>query len=149
MNEESTKQTAQSSEKKTRVTAESLKELLSRVNNLRCLAIWSVLSMSHFSQRKRRRRSMKYTKEHMYAPQCCWENVKAALCVHGCFTASGPGQHAVINGNMNSQVYQDILQDNVIVALMLRRKITLDAEVKMQNEKTVFSSGPVRSPSRS
>ena len=33
--------------------------------------------------------------------------------VWGCFAASGPGQIAVINGKMNSQVYQDILQENL------------------------------------
>lgn len=30
-----------------------------------------------------------------------------------CFAASGPGQLAIIEGKMNSQVYQTILQDNV------------------------------------
>ena len=33
--------------------------------------------------------------------------------VWGCFTASGPGQLAIIDGKTNSQVYQDILQENV------------------------------------
>ncbi len=31
----------------------------------------------------------------------------------GCFAASGPGRLAVINGTMNSAVYQKILKDNV------------------------------------
>ena len=29
-----------------------------------------------------------------------------------CFAASGPGQHAIIDGKMYSQVYQGILQEN-------------------------------------
>ena len=33
--------------------------------------------------------------------------------VWGCFAASGPGRLAVINGNMNSLVYQKILKENV------------------------------------
>ena len=37
--------------------------------------------------------------------------------VWDCFTASGPGQLAIIDGKMNSQVYQDILQENVGVSV--------------------------------
>jgi hypothetical protein len=33
--------------------------------------------------------------------------------VRGCFAASGPVQLDIIDGKMNSQVYHDILQDNV------------------------------------
>ena len=33
--------------------------------------------------------------------------------VWGCFAASGPGRLAVINGTMNSAVYQKILKENV------------------------------------
>uniref|UniRef100_A0A803JRB2 Tc1-like transposase DDE domain-containing protein n=1 Tax=Xenopus tropicalis TaxID=8364 RepID=A0A803JRB2_XENTR len=33
--------------------------------------------------------------------------------VWGCFAASGPGRIAIIEGKMNSQVYQDILQENL------------------------------------
>ena len=36
-----------------------------------------------------------------------------SVMVWGCFAASGPGQLAIIDGKMNSQVYQDILQENV------------------------------------
>nr|ACM08864.1 Transposable element Tcb1 transposase [Salmo salar] len=36
-----------------------------------------------------------------------------SIMVWGCFAASGPGQLAIIDGKMNFQVYQDILQDNV------------------------------------
>ncbi|KAI3361622.1 hypothetical protein L3Q82_001936 [Scortum barcoo] len=34
------------------------------------------------------------------------------IMVWGCFAASGPGQFAIIMGNMTSKVYQGILQDN-------------------------------------
>lgn len=33
--------------------------------------------------------------------------------VWGCFAASGPGRITVINGKMNSKMYQDILQENL------------------------------------
>ncbi len=36
-----------------------------------------------------------------------------SVMVWGCFAASGPGRLAVINGTMNSAVYQKILKDNV------------------------------------
>ena len=36
-----------------------------------------------------------------------------SIMVWGCFAASGPGQIAIIDRKMNSQVYQDILQENV------------------------------------
>ncbi len=36
-----------------------------------------------------------------------------SVIVWGCFAASGPGRLAVINGTMNSAVYQKILKDNV------------------------------------
>ena len=35
------------------------------------------------------------------------------IMVWGCFAASGPGRIAIIEGKMNSQVYQDILQGNL------------------------------------
>uniref|UniRef100_A0A8C6T251 Uncharacterized protein n=1 Tax=Neogobius melanostomus TaxID=47308 RepID=A0A8C6T251_9GOBI len=35
------------------------------------------------------------------------------IMVCGCFVASGPGQHAIINGKINLQVYEDILQKNL------------------------------------
>ena len=35
------------------------------------------------------------------------------IMIWACFAASGPGQLATIQGKMNSQVYQTILQDNV------------------------------------
>uniref|UniRef100_A0A8C5PSG2 Transposase n=1 Tax=Leptobrachium leishanense TaxID=445787 RepID=A0A8C5PSG2_9ANUR len=36
-----------------------------------------------------------------------------SIMVWGCFAASGPGRIVVIDGKMNSRVYQDILQENV------------------------------------
>ena len=36
-----------------------------------------------------------------------------SIMLWGCFAASGPGQLAVIDGKIHSQVYQDILQENV------------------------------------
>uniref|UniRef100_A0AAR2L9T4 Tc1-like transposase DDE domain-containing protein n=1 Tax=Pygocentrus nattereri TaxID=42514 RepID=A0AAR2L9T4_PYGNA len=42
-----------------------------------------------------------------------------------CFAASGPGRIDVINGKMNSQVYQDILQENLrpsVLQLKLNRR---------------------------
>ncbi len=36
-----------------------------------------------------------------------------SVTVWGCFAASGPGRLAVLNGTMNSAVYQKILKDNV------------------------------------
>ncbi|KAI4884115.1 hypothetical protein NFI96_032765 [Prochilodus magdalenae] len=36
-----------------------------------------------------------------------------SVMVWGCFAASGPGRLAVINGTMNSTVYQKILKENV------------------------------------
>uniref|UniRef100_A0A3B4WZD1 Tc1-like transposase DDE domain-containing protein n=1 Tax=Seriola lalandi dorsalis TaxID=1841481 RepID=A0A3B4WZD1_SERLL len=35
------------------------------------------------------------------------------LMIWACSAASGPGQLAIIEGKMNSQVYQRILQDNL------------------------------------
>uniref|UniRef100_A0A8C9ZIR6 Uncharacterized protein n=1 Tax=Sander lucioperca TaxID=283035 RepID=A0A8C9ZIR6_SANLU len=35
------------------------------------------------------------------------------IMILACFAASGPGQLRIIEGKMNSQVYQTILQDNV------------------------------------
>ena len=39
--------------------------------------------------------------------------VEGSIMVWGCLAASGPGQLALIDGKINSQVYQDILQENV------------------------------------
>uniref|UniRef100_A0A803K078 Uncharacterized protein n=1 Tax=Xenopus tropicalis TaxID=8364 RepID=A0A803K078_XENTR len=35
------------------------------------------------------------------------------IMVWGCFAVSGPERIAIIEGKMNSQVYQDILQENL------------------------------------
>ncbi|KAI3361985.1 hypothetical protein L3Q82_012335 [Scortum barcoo] len=40
-----------------------------------------------------------------------------SVVVWGCFAASGPGRLAVINGTMNSAVYQKILKENVHPAI--------------------------------
>ena len=40
---------------------------------------------------------------------------EGSVMVWGCFAASGPGQLAVIGRKMNSQVHQDILQENVTI----------------------------------
>jgi hypothetical protein len=50
--------------------------------------------------------------------------------VWSCFAASGPGQLAIIDGKMNCQVYQDILQENVRLSvhqLKLSRRVMGDA----------------------
>jgi hypothetical protein len=39
--------------------------------------------------------------------------VDGSVMVWGCFSASGPAQPAIIDRKMNSQVYQEILQENV------------------------------------
>ncbi|KAK3569569.1 hypothetical protein QTP86_001617 [Hemibagrus guttatus] len=54
-------------------------------------------SVSHYVCRKRNTAFQK-------------KNIKM---VWGCFAASGPGRPAVINGTMNSAVYQRILKENV------------------------------------
>ncbi|KAF7651873.1 hypothetical protein LDENG_00104190, partial [Lucifuga dentata] len=36
-----------------------------------------------------------------------------SVMVWGCFAASGPGRLAIIEGNMNSALYQKILKENV------------------------------------
>uniref|UniRef100_A0A8C5PUM9 Transposase Tc1-like domain-containing protein n=1 Tax=Leptobrachium leishanense TaxID=445787 RepID=A0A8C5PUM9_9ANUR len=38
---------------------------------------------------------------------------RGSIMVWGCFAASGPGRIVVIDGKINSRVYQDILQENV------------------------------------
>ena len=40
-----------------------------------------------------------------------------SIMVWGCFAASGPGHIAIIDGKMNSQVYQDISQDNIRISV--------------------------------
>ena len=51
--------------------------------------------------------------------------------VWGCFAASGPEQIANINGKMNLQVYQDILQENVRLSL---RQLKLNRSWVMQQD---------------
>ena len=77
--------------------------------------------------------------------------------VWGCFAASGHGQLAINAGKMNSQVYQDILQENVrqyVCQLKLNRSqvMQLDNDPKtevnqqqngLNRRKYTFWSGPV------
>jgi hypothetical protein len=49
----------------------------------------------------------------------------------GCFAATGPGQIAIIDGKMNSHVYQDILQENVMLSV---RQLKLDRSWAMQQD---------------
>lgn len=37
----------------------------------------------------------------------------ASIMVWACFAASGPGQLAIIDGTINSELYQQILKDNI------------------------------------
>jgi hypothetical protein len=51
--------------------------------------------------------------------------------VWSCFATSGPGQLAIINGKMFSQVYQDILQENVrlsVCQLKLNKSLVTQQE---------------------
>ncbi|KAI3354711.1 hypothetical protein L3Q82_019199 [Scortum barcoo] len=55
-----------------------------------------------------------------------------SVMVWGCFAASGPGRRAVINGTMNSAVYQKILKENVrpsVCDLKLKRTLVLQQEM--------------------
>uniref|UniRef100_A0A8C9X1V4 Transposase Tc1-like domain-containing protein n=1 Tax=Sander lucioperca TaxID=283035 RepID=A0A8C9X1V4_SANLU len=42
------------------------------------------------------------------------------IMIWACFAASGPGQLGIIEGKMNSQIYQTILQDNVRMSVQMR-----------------------------
>jgi hypothetical protein len=70
-----------------------------------------------------------------------------SIMVWGCFAASGPGQLAIIDGKMNSEVYQDILQENVRLSL---HQLKINGSWVMQqgnypkHRKYAFWSGPVR-----
>ena len=64
-----------------------------------------------------------------------------SIMVWVCRVASGPGQLAIIDGKINSQVYQDILQKNVrlsVCQLMLNRSwVTLqDNDPKHRSKST-------------
>ncbi|KAK3550047.1 hypothetical protein QTP86_019146 [Hemibagrus guttatus] len=61
---------------------------------------------------------LSFARKHLDDPQDFWENTlwtdeTKIVMVWGCFAASGPGRLAVINGTMNSAVYQKILKENV------------------------------------
>ncbi|KAK3524862.1 hypothetical protein QTP86_010091 [Hemibagrus guttatus] len=54
-----------------------------------------------------------------------------SIMVWGCFAASGPGTLAIVGGTMNSHVFQDILKDNLKVAvrkLKLRRSWVMEQD---------------------
>jgi transposase len=51
--------------------------------------------------------------------------------VWGCFAATGPEQLAIIDGKMNSQDYQDILQENVRLSV---RQLKLNRMWVMQQD---------------
>ncbi|KAF7643573.1 hypothetical protein LDENG_00237070, partial [Lucifuga dentata] len=53
------------------------------------------------------------------------------IMIWDCFAASGPGSLAIIEGQMNSQVYHGILQDNVRVAV---RQLKLSRSWMMQRD---------------
>jgi hypothetical protein len=64
-----------------------------------------------------------------------------SIMVWDCFAASGPGQLVIIDGKMNSQVYEDILQENVrlsVCQLKLKRSWVMqqDNDPKHRNKST-------------
>ncbi len=63
--------------------------------------------------------------------------------VWGCFAASGPGRFAVINGTMNSAVYQKILKDNVRPSV---RDLKLKRTWVLQQDKTHQQNTPANPP---
>lgn len=54
-----------------------------------------------------------------------------SIMVWACFAASGPGQITVIDGKMNSKLYQDILQENIRPSV---RQLQLKREWVMQQD---------------
>ncbi|KAF7656990.1 hypothetical protein LDENG_00033290 [Lucifuga dentata] len=66
--------------------------------------------------------------------------------VWGCFAVSGPEQLAIIEGNMNSALYQKVLRENVwssVCDLKLKRNRVLqqDSDPKHQSKSTSGSKG--------
>ncbi len=65
----------------------------------------------------------------------------SSVMVWGCFTASGPGRLAIIDGTMNSALYQKILKENVrlsVCDLKLKRTwvMQLDNDPKHTSKST-------------
>ncbi len=57
--------------------------------------------------------------------------------VWGCFADSGPGRLSIIDGTMNSALYQKILKENVqpsVYDLKLKRTWVMQQEWRKQNE---------------
>uniref|UniRef100_A0A8C2L0A5 Transposase n=1 Tax=Cyprinus carpio TaxID=7962 RepID=A0A8C2L0A5_CYPCA len=74
-----------------------------------------------------------------------------SVMVWGCFAASGPGRLAVINGTMNSAVYQKILKENVrpsVCDLKLKRTWVLqqDNDPKHTSKSTSECQSPDLNP---
>ncbi|KAK3514798.1 hypothetical protein QTP70_032196, partial [Hemibagrus guttatus] len=70
-----------------------------------------------------------YTKKKTIIPTVKYGG--GSVMVWGCFAASGPGRFAVINGTMNSAVYQKILKENVrpsVCDLKLKRTWVLQQD---------------------
>ena len=56
--------------------------------------------------------------------------------VWSCFAASEPGQLAIIDGKVNSQVYQDILQENVSLSVRQVDVMQQDNDPKQGSKST-------------
>uniref|UniRef100_A0A9J7Y0N0 Uncharacterized protein n=1 Tax=Cyprinus carpio carpio TaxID=630221 RepID=A0A9J7Y0N0_CYPCA len=59
-----------------------------------------------------------------------------SIMVWTCFAASGPGQLAIIDGTMNSELYQQILKENVrtsVQELNLKRKCVMQQDNDPKN----------------
>ncbi len=73
-----------------------------------------------------------------------------SVMVWGCFAASGPGRLAVINGTMDSAVYQKILKDNVwpsVRDLKLKRTCVLQQDNDPKHTSKSTSEVHARKPS--
>ncbi|KAF7648595.1 hypothetical protein LDENG_00154270 [Lucifuga dentata] len=57
-----------------------------------------------------------------------------------CFAASGPGRLAIIDGSMNSQLYQQILQENVRVSVRELKLKTSGSRSKTMTKHTCHST---------
>jgi hypothetical protein len=61
-----------------------------------------------------------------------------SIMVWGCFAASRPGKLTIINRKMNSQVYQDVLQENVRLSV---HQLKLNRSWVMQQTTTQNTEG--------
>ncbi|KAF7669235.1 hypothetical protein LDENG_00220820 [Lucifuga dentata] len=60
----------------------------------------------------------------------------------GCFAASGPGQLAIIEGNMNSALYQKILRKNVRSSVS-DLKLKPNWVMQQDNDQSIRESSPL------